>query len=163
MVGGEGLDALHDAHAEFRVLDALSHGIIAADGHRIAEGYAAVGRLAEEHVIDGETTAGNGQALAWLGRVDQLLKEAPALGERERFRLTTIKRNAQSLLQQVNDLLDLARIDSGRMPLAKTSMGEFGLRGLMNYTKGENRDTGGNLYNIMPLNGKVAQIGRAHV
>ena len=34
--------------------------------------YAAVGRLAEEHVIDGETTAGNGQALAWLGRVDQL-------------------------------------------------------------------------------------------
>ena len=53
-----------------------------------------------------------------LGPVDQLLKEAPALGERERFRLTTIKRNAQSLLQQVNDLLDLARIDSGRMPLA---------------------------------------------
>ena len=45
MVGGEGLDALHDTHAEFGVLDALSHGIIAADGHRIAEGYAAVGRL----------------------------------------------------------------------------------------------------------------------
>ena len=42
------------------------------------------------------------------------------------------------------------------MPLAKTGLGEFGLRGLMNYTKGENRDTGGNLYNIMPLNGKVA-------
>lgn len=53
-----------------------------------------------------------------LGPVDQLLKKAPALGEREKFRLTTIKRNAQSLLQQVNDLLDLARIDSGRMPLA---------------------------------------------
>ena len=53
-----------------------------------------------------------------LGPVDQLLKEAPSLGEREKFRLTTIKRNAQSLLQQVNDLLDLARIDSGRMPLA---------------------------------------------
>lgn len=53
-----------------------------------------------------------------LGPVDQLLKEASALGEREKFRLTTIKRNAQSLLQQVNDLLDLARIDSGRMPLA---------------------------------------------
>ena len=45
MVGGEGLDALHDTHAEFGVLDALSHGIIAADGHRIAEGYTAVGRL----------------------------------------------------------------------------------------------------------------------
>ena len=27
MVRGEGLDALHDAHAEFRVLDALAHGV----------------------------------------------------------------------------------------------------------------------------------------
>ena len=34
--------------------------------------YAAAGRLAEEHVVDGETTAGNGQALAWLGRLDRL-------------------------------------------------------------------------------------------
>lgn len=53
-----------------------------------------------------------------LGPVDQLLKEASLLGERERFRLTTIKRNAQSLLHQVNDLLDLARIDAQQMPLA---------------------------------------------
>ena len=53
-----------------------------------------------------------------LGPVDQLLKEDGALGERERFRLNTIKRNAQSLLQQVNDLLDLARIDAQQMPLA---------------------------------------------
>ena len=53
-----------------------------------------------------------------LGPVDQLLKEATQLGERERFRLATIKRNAQSLLQQVNDLLDLARIDAQQMPLA---------------------------------------------
>ncbi len=53
-----------------------------------------------------------------LGPVDQLLREATQLGERERFRLTTIQRNAQSLLQQVNDLLDLARIDAQQMPLA---------------------------------------------
>lgn len=53
-----------------------------------------------------------------LGPVDQLLKESTLLGERERFRLATIKRNAQSLLQQVNDLLDLARIDAQQMPLA---------------------------------------------
>jgi PAS domain S-box-containing protein len=53
-----------------------------------------------------------------LGPVDQLLKEASQLGERERFRLMTIKRNAQSLLHQVNDLLDLARIDAQQMPLA---------------------------------------------
>ena len=53
-----------------------------------------------------------------LGPVDQLLREAKQLGERDRFRLATIKRNAQSLLQQVNDLLDLARIDAQQMPLA---------------------------------------------
>ena len=53
-----------------------------------------------------------------LGPVDQLLKERGALCEREYFRLAAIKRNAQSLLRQVNDLLDLARIDSGKMPLA---------------------------------------------
>ena len=53
-----------------------------------------------------------------LGPVDQLLREAKQLSERERFRLATIKRNAQSLLQQVNDLLDLARIDAQQMPLA---------------------------------------------
>ena len=60
-------------------------------------------------------------------------------------------------LQYANQSARLYGIDlSGRMPLAKTSIGEFALRGLINYTKGENRDTGGNLYNIMPLNGKLA-------
>ncbi|AXS80273.1 ATP-binding protein [Dechloromonas sp. HYN0024] len=53
-----------------------------------------------------------------LGPVDQLLKETAQVDERERFRLKTIKRNAQSLLHQVNDLLDLARIDAQQMPLA---------------------------------------------
>ena len=55
-----------------------------------------------------------------LGPVDQLIHEATARSERERARLTAIKRNAQSLLQQVNNLLDLARIDSDRMPMAYT-------------------------------------------
>lgn len=56
-----------------------------------------------------------------LGPVDQMLRETEQLGERERFRLTTIKRNAQSLHRQVNDLLDLARIDARQMPLAYVS------------------------------------------
>ena len=56
-----------------------------------------------------------------LGPVDQLLKAEGHLGPRDQFRLTTIKRNAQSLLQQVNDLLDLARIDASQMPLAYVS------------------------------------------
>lgn len=53
-----------------------------------------------------------------LGPVEQLLKESAPLGERERARLVTVQRNARSLLQQVNDLLDLARIDADKMPLA---------------------------------------------
>jgi PAS domain S-box-containing protein len=53
-----------------------------------------------------------------LGPVEQLLKEPSQLGERERTRLATVQRNAHSLLQQVNDLLDLARIDADKMPLA---------------------------------------------
>ena len=34
--------------------------------------------------------------------------------------------------------------------------GDFTLSGVVNYTRGENRDTGDNLYNIMPLNAKLA-------
>ena len=60
-------------------------------------------------------------------------------------------------LQYANQSARLYGLDlSGRLPLAKTAVGEFGLTGLLNYTKGENRDTGGNLYNIMPLNAKLA-------
>lgn len=52
-----------------------------------------------------------------LGPVKQLLQQADSLSPRDYFRLETIKRNAQALLQQVNDLLDLARIDACEMPL----------------------------------------------
>lgn len=44
---------------------------------------------------------------------------------------------------------------SGKMPLGKTGFGDFGLKGLLNYTNGKNRDTGDGLYNIMPLNAKL--------
>ncbi len=37
-----------------------------------------------------------------------------------------------------------------------TGYGDFTLQGVASYTKGENRDTGDNLYNIMPLNGTIA-------
>jgi iron complex outermembrane receptor protein len=60
-------------------------------------------------------------------------------------------------LQYANQSARLYGLDlSGRLPLAKTAFGEFGLNGLLNYTRGENRDTGGDLYNIMPLNAKLA-------
>ena len=61
------------------------------------------------------------------------------------------------VLKYVNQSARLYGLDlSGHMPLASTGLGEFGLNGLLGYTRGENRDTGGNLYNIMPLNAKLA-------
>lgn len=64
--------------------------------------------------------------------------------------------NSFVFLQLANQSARLYGIDlSGRMPLASTPYGEFGLRGVLNYTSGKNRDTGDNLYNIMPLNVKL--------
>ena len=60
------------------------------------------------------------------------------------------------MLKYANQSARLYGIDlSGRMPLAKTGFGDFGLRGLINYTNGKNRDTGDDLYNIMPLNARL--------
>ncbi|MBK8119073.1 MAG: TonB-dependent receptor [Sulfuritalea sp.] len=64
--------------------------------------------------------------------------------------------NQFSVLRYVNQSAQLYGIDlSGKMPLAKTGVGEFGLRGLLNYTNGKNRDTDSALYNIMPLNARL--------
>ncbi|OZA29737.1 MAG: TonB-dependent receptor [Hydrogenophilales bacterium 17-64-11] len=61
-----------------------------------------------------------------------------------------------TVLKFVNQSARLYGVDlSAKMPLAKTGMGEYGLKGLLSYTKGENRDTGDNLYNIMPLNARL--------
>jgi iron complex outermembrane receptor protein len=65
--------------------------------------------------------------------------------------------NQYVILKYTNQSARLYGLDlSGRMPLGSTSVGSFGLTGLLGYTRGENRDTGGNLYNIMPLNAKLA-------
>jgi len=65
--------------------------------------------------------------------------------------------NAFSALKYVNQSAKLYGVNlSGHLPLAKTSWGDFGFKGLLNYTNGTNRDTGDNLYNIMPLNAKLA-------
>ncbi len=61
-----------------------------------------------------------------------------------------------TVLKFVNQSARLYGIDlSGKMPLAKTGTGAYGLKGLVSYTQGENRDTGDNLYNIMPLNARL--------
>ncbi|HMM46780.1 MAG TPA: TonB-dependent receptor [Thiobacillaceae bacterium] len=70
---------------------------------------------------------------------------------------TTLVTDQYTTLKFVNQSARLYGVDlSGKMPLAKNGMGEFGLKGLLSYTRGENRDTGDNLYNIMPLNAKLA-------
>lgn len=59
-------------------------------------------------------------------------------------------------LKYANQSARLYGIDlSGKMPLAQTGVGQLGLKGLLSYTRGKNRDTGDDLYNIMPLNGKL--------
>lgn len=69
----------------------------------------------------------------------------------------TVK-NQFVLLQYVNQTARLWGVDvSGHLPLLKTDgYGEMRLSGLFNYTNGKNRTTGDDLYNIMPLNGKLA-------
>ena len=60
------------------------------------------------------------------------------------------------ILQYVNQSARLYGLDlSGHMPLGNSGAGQFGLEGLLNYTRGTNRDTGDDLYNIMPLNAKA--------
>jgi iron complex outermembrane receptor protein len=61
------------------------------------------------------------------------------------------------VLQYANQEAALYGLDlSGRLPLAKTGIGDFGFTGLLSYTHGENLDTNDGLYNIMPLNAKLA-------
>jgi iron complex outermembrane receptor protein len=70
---------------------------------------------------------------------------------------TTPVKNQFSVLKFVNQSARIYGLDlSGHMPLAKNAMGDFGLKGLLNYTNGTNQDTGDGLYNIMPLNAKLA-------
>ncbi len=59
-------------------------------------------------------------------------------------------------LQYANQSARLYGIDvSGKLPLGKTGYGDWGIKGLLNYTNGKNLDTDNGLYNIMPLNAKL--------
>lgn len=69
---------------------------------------------------------------------------------------TPLQTNQFTVLKYANQSARLYGLDlSGHMPLAKTGVGELGLKGLLTYTNGKNRDTGDDLYNIMPLNAKL--------
>ena len=75
---------------------------------------------------------------------------------------TTLARDQFSVLKFVNQSAELYGVDvSGRMPLAETTLGTFGLEGLFSWLEGENRDTDDDLYNIMPVNGSLT-LTQAH-
>lgn len=61
-----------------------------------------------------------------------------------------------NVLQYANQSARLFGIDlSAQVALGRNAWGEWGLKGLANYTDGENRDSGDALYNIMPLNARL--------
>lgn len=64
------------------------------------------------------------------------------------------------VLQYVNQNAQLYGVDvSGKLQLAKTTgLGSFTATAQLSYTRGENLTTGDNLYNIMPLNAKLALV-----
>ena len=65
--------------------------------------------------------------------------------------------NQFGVLKYVNQSARLYGLDlSGHLMLAESGWGEWGMKGLLNYTNGKNEDTGDELYNIMPLNARVA-------
>lgn len=70
---------------------------------------------------------------------------------------TPLATNKFSVLKYVNQSARLYGFDlSGHMVLTESSWGEWGATGLLNYTNGKNESTGDGLYNIMPLNSKLA-------
>lgn len=63
-------------------------------------------------------------------------------------------------LQFVNQSARLYGVDvSGYTKLGRVAgLGEFSLTGVLNYVRGENRTTGDDLYNIMPVNARLALV-----
>ena len=60
-----------------------------------------------------------------------------------------------NILQYANQSARLYGLDlSGKTLLGRNDWGQWGLKALINYTDGKNLDTGDDLYNIMPLNGR---------
>jgi iron complex outermembrane recepter protein len=82
--------------------------------------------------------------------VDNYIDAVPATG-------TTWLNDKFNVLQYANQSARLYGMDvAGKLPLASNALGHWGVNGLLNYTNGKNRDTGDQLYNIMPLNATLA-------
>ncbi|OYY11759.1 MAG: hypothetical protein B7Y67_14310 [Polynucleobacter sp. 35-46-11] len=73
---------------------------------------------------------------------------------------TTCTVDKFNVLKYVNQDAQLYGLDlSGNVMLGKLpQLGRFQMTGIASYTRGQNVTTGGNLYNIMPLNGKLGFV-----
>jgi iron complex outermembrane receptor protein len=61
------------------------------------------------------------------------------------------------ILKYMNQEARLYGVDvSGRLPIVKNGLGQWGISGILNYVNGKNLDTDSGLYNIMPLNTKLS-------
>ena len=69
----------------------------------------------------------------------------------------TLTANQFNVLQYANQSARIYGVDLvGRMPLLRNDLGQWGLQAVVNYSNGQNRETGDALYNIMPLNTTLA-------
>jgi len=106
------------------------------------------------HSADGVTRL---KATPYYSRINNYIDAVCSTGQHPMYgNIASCPANRFVPLQYANQKARLYGIDiAGQMPLGKTGFGQFGLRGLVSYTNGKNRDTGDGLYNIMPLNGKL--------
>lgn len=69
---------------------------------------------------------------------------------------TTLAVDQFSVLKYVNQSARIYGLDlSGHLPLAQNAWGQWGLKGLLNLTRGKNLETGDGLIHIMPANAKL--------
>lgn len=70
--------------------------------------------------------------------------------------------DAFNVLYYANQSARLYGFDlSTRLPVARLRAGELAIEAIVNYTDGENRDSGDDLYNIMPLNARISLSHRS--
>jgi iron complex outermembrane receptor protein len=104
------------------------------------------------------------KATPFYSRVDDYIDAVRCTSGAACTPMNQIARDQFVVLKYENQEAELYGVDlSGRMPLASTAAGDFGLQGLVNYTHGENRDTDDDLYNVMPLNATISlthKLGR---
>ena len=106
------------------------------------------------HSADGATRL---KATPYYSRVKNYIDAVCSTGRHPMYNGNVQSCNTRTFvpLRYANQKARIYGIDiSGQMPLAKTGVGEFGLKGIISYTNGKNRETHDGLYNIMPLNAK---------